>query len=145
MWILILHKGNSTQILLPSLWLEMIAFSKTAMPPLAYKRSLMTQWFLTLMSCTNKIHAVWILGYLLWRTRPYLIPARLAIWLAWLPPVSFLMHHIDRLVQDKRRSSTLAMELRLSCANPSISYLWSTVMIIGTKFYYSITYPHTHG
>ena len=28
--------------------------------------------------------------------------------------------HIDRLVQERRNSSSLAMELRLSCTNPSI-------------------------
>ena len=30
--------------------------------------------------------------------------------------------HIDGLVQERRNSSALAMELRLSCTNPSISY-----------------------
>ena len=31
--------------------------------------------------------------------------------------------HIDGLVQERRNSSVLAMELRISCINPSI---WST-------------------
>ena len=29
-------------------------------------------------------------------------------------------YHIDGLVQERRNSSALAMELRLSCTNPSI-------------------------
>ena len=29
-------------------------------------------------------------------------------------------NHLDGLVQERRNSSALAMELRLSCANPSI-------------------------
>ena len=32
---------------------------------------------------------------------------------------SVLAKHIDGLVQEKRNSSALAMELRLSCTNPS--------------------------
>ena len=42
-----------------------------------------------------------------------------------------MWHHIDRLVQERRNSSALAMELHLSCTNPSILYctvlpLWHT-------------------
>ena len=43
--------------------------------------------------------------------------------------------HIDRLVQERRNSSALAMELRLSCTNPSI-YSWNcgTVNIFYSSF-----------
>ena len=33
---------------------------------------------------------------------------------------SFMVDHIDGLVQERRKSNALAMELRLSCNNPSI-------------------------
>ena len=33
---------------------------------------------------------------------------------------SLLFEHIDGLMQERRNSSALAMELRLSCINPSI-------------------------
>ena len=33
---------------------------------------------------------------------------------------SFMMDHIDGLVQERRNSNALAMELRISCDNPSI-------------------------
>ena len=32
------------------------------------------------------------------------------------------LHYIDGLVQERRNSSALAMELRLSCTNPSIPF-----------------------
>ena len=43
----------------------------------------------------------------------------------WNRKQLFIMHnsmirYIDGLVQERRNSSALAMELRLSCANPSI-------------------------
>ena len=38
--------------------------------------------------------------------------------------------HIDDLGQERRNSSALAMELRLSCTNPSI---WSTVILCGFR------------
>ena len=38
--------------------------------------------------------------------------------------------HIDDLVQERRNSSSLAMELCLSCNNPSI---WSTVILCGFR------------
>ena len=34
--------------------------------------------------------------------------------------IRVLDHHFDGLVQERRNSSALAMELRLSCSNPSI-------------------------
>ena len=43
--------------------------------------------------------------------------------------------HIDGLVQESRNSSVLAMELRLSCINPSLySYFWKTIHHV--KSYY---------
>ena len=33
-----------------------------------------------------------------------------------------LIHHVDGLVQERRNSSALAMELRLSCIIPLMSY-----------------------
>ena len=48
-----------------------------------------------------------------------------------------MISHVDVLVQERRNSSALAMELRLSCTNPSIWYQWlnaktdlSTLIII---------------
>ena len=41
-----------------------------------------------------------------------------------------LNYHIDALVQEKRNSSALAMELRLSCTNPSIC----AVVVIDVDF-----------
>ena len=38
--------------------------------------------------------------------------------------------HIDGLVQKRRNSSALAMELRLSCTKPSIC-LWLTSLALG--------------
>ena len=40
---------------------------------------------------------------------------------------------INRLVQERRNSSALAMELRLSCTNPSI---WTCVILSTTFEYY---------
>ena len=40
--------------------------------------------------------------------------------------------HFDGLVQKRRNSSALAMELHLSCTNPSI--YWHLKTILGTKF-----------
>ena len=40
-------------------------------------------------------------------------------WVNWLWPMA-LWQHIDGLVQERRNSSALAMELCLSCINPSI-------------------------
>ena len=40
------------------------------------------------------------------------------------PLVSFSFRHIDGWVQVRRNSSALAMELCLSCANPSIWNIW---------------------
>ena len=37
-----------------------------------------------------------------------------------------MQYHIDGLVQERRNSSANALELRLSCTNPSISY-WTTL------------------
>ena len=37
--------------------------------------------------------------------------------------IAWKQHHIDGLVQERRNSSALAMELRLSCTNPSV-YRW---------------------
>ena len=34
------------------------------------------------------------------------------------------LSHVDGLVQERRYSSALAMELRFSCTNPSTSYCW---------------------
>ena len=43
--------------------------------------------------------------------------------------------HINVLVQDRRNSSALAMELRLSCTNPSISYyLWPSAAAWHLRF-----------
>ena len=46
--------------------------------------------------------------------------------LYWLTPSmsikSQLLQYIDGLVQEKRTSSALAMELCLSCINPSMSF-----------------------
>ena len=38
-----------------------------------------------------------------------------------------LGRHIDGLVQERRKSSALAMELRLSCTNPSVLSEWKPV------------------
>ena len=40
------------------------------------------------------------------------------------------MFHVDGLVQERRNSIADALELRLSCANPSISYLVVTAIIL---------------
>ena len=48
------------------------------------------------------------------------------------------MLYIDGLMQERRNSSTLAMELRLSCNNPSISAIGHEQFIfvpIGSRFY----------
>ena len=45
------------------------------------------------------------------------IPLRLNVFYIQNPQT---IHHIDRFVQERRNSSALAMELRLSCTNPSI-------------------------
>ena len=43
--------------------------------------------------------------------------------------------HIDGLVQERRNSSALAMELRLSCTNPSISWtnVWSVLIKVNVS------------
>ena len=40
------------------------------------------------------------------------------------------MGYIDGLVQERRNSSALAMELRLSCTNPSICYLLQSLKLV---------------
>ena len=40
------------------------------------------------------------------------------------------IHHIDGFVQERRNSSALAMELRLSCTNPSIYNVYLAVSIV---------------
>ena len=46
---------------------------------------------------------------------------------------------IDRLAQERRSSSTLAMELRLSCTDPS-AWLYPTVFV-GCNYWSCILYP----
>ena len=41
-----------------------------------------------------------------------------ASWLAWVLSLQWDLLHIEGLVQERRNSSALAMELRLSCTNP---------------------------
>ena len=58
------------------------------------------------------------------------------LWLIMRPQTSFgsLHTHIDRLVQENCNSSVLAMELRLSCTNPTMWYIFmqSTLWITFT-------------
>ena len=42
--------------------------------------------------------------------------------LLWFGISQFYIYHFNGLVQERRKSSALAMELRLSCINPSIQY-----------------------
>ena len=41
----------------------------------------------------------------------------------WLDIEFQIILHFDGLVQERRNSSALAMELRLSCTNPAIYYV----------------------
>ena len=45
---------------------------------------------------------------------------------------SYIPQHIARLVQERRNSSALAMELRLSCTNPSICEVYLLIYAIDT-------------
>ena len=54
------------------------------------------------------------------------------IWKHFDPNAQVDATHIDGLVQERRNSSALAMELRLSCTNPSICYSsisWDTGLV----------------
>ena len=46
-----------------------------------------------------------------------------------------LLDHIDGLVQERCNSSALAMELRLSCTNPSIYNVMQSVMLCEIKWH----------
>ena len=63
---------------------------------------------------------------------PSLLKNHLCIWVQFvhLDIQMVLNHHIDGLVQERRNSSALAMELRLSCTNPSIC----AVVVIDVDF-----------
>ena len=54
--------------------------------------------------------------------------------------ISFLRGHIDELLQERRNSSALAMELRLPCSNPSICKMdlkrWSNFFLV-TNLYHN--------
>ena len=53
----------------------------------------------------------------------------------------YLQDHIDRLVQERRNSSALAMELRLSCTKPSISCHATTYYVTGPLYGESTGFP----
>ena len=62
--------------------------------------------------------------------------------------------HIDGLVQERRNSSALAVELRLSCTKPSIVLmankicfvvLCSNVVMSSLRIFMSPIYPHSSG
>ena len=44
--------------------------------------------------------------------------------------------YIDGLVQERRNSSALAVELHLSCTNPVISYQWYFVVVLSIEQFY---------
>ena len=59
----------------------------------------------------------------------------------------FHNHHIDGLMQDRRNSSVLAMELRLSCTNPlnyhynENPHTWTMVFMLKQALEFSISNP----
>ena len=60
----------------------------------------------------------------------------------WQPIISTSCHclpHLDGLVQERRNSSALAMELRLSCINPSLSCVHQWGVSLHITSYVSIT------
>ena len=50
-----------------------------------------------------------------------------------LPEQILTYHQLDGLVQERRNSSVLAMELRLSCINPSNWSLWDKLQWDGNE------------
>ena len=60
-------------------------------------------------------------------------------WVCCLKTHMTCMVCIDGLVQERRNSSALAMELRLSCTNPSICYLLPMPLAV-----YLCLYPHQY-
>ena len=60
------------------------------------------------------------------------------LWCQWLTPETMLLvivYQFDGLVQERRNSIANALELRLSCTNPSNWYVlttsWSFVILLG--------------
>ena len=59
-----------------------------------------------------------------------------------ISPSLYLVSLIDRLVQERYNSSALAIELRLSCTNPSICAQWTCHVISGVENWQSSVCCH---
>ena len=81
---------------------------------------------------SSPLNVVCIIKFVLCHLFAVWLPGPRRLWKRWrhkiffianvrIPIICYAMwHYIDGLVQEKRNSSALAMELRLSCTNPSI-------------------------